>query len=493
MRGQRLFNDTLYWRKRMELYDIGLIGLAVMGQNLVLNMERNGFRVAVYNRTKTTTDAFVQEKAAGKNIKAAYSLKDLVTLLKRPRKILLMVKAGQPVDEMISQLTPFLERGDLMIDGGNSFFQDTERRSKEVESRGYLYIGTGISGGEEGALKGPSIMPGGSPEAYALIEPIVKAIAAKVNGDPCVTHIGPRGSGHYVKMIHNAIEYGDMQLIAEAYDILHRGLGQSAKELHQIFAKWNEGVLSSYLIEITADIFTVIDRETNQPLVNRIIDSAGQKGTGKWTSQNAFDLGIPIPTINAAVEARNLSVFKEERERAAKAFPLTVHHYSGDPKTFTEKVGHALYASKICSYAQGLALLQAASFEYQYHLNLAEIARIWRGGCIIRARFLDDVSRAYRENPELRNLILAPFFREALLQRQEAWRHVVETAIQLAIPVPGLSASLEYFDSYRSSRLPANLIQAQRDYFGAHTYRRIDREGIFHTEWKALALPPPRD
>jgi 6-phosphogluconate dehydrogenase len=371
-----------------------------------------------------------------------------------------------------------------MIDGGNSFFQDTERRSKEVESRGYLYIGTGISGGEEGALKGPSIMPGGSPEAYALIEPIVKAIAARVNGDPCVTHIGPRGSGHYVKMIHNAIEYGDMQLIAEAYDILHRGLGQSAKELHQIFAKWNEGPLSSYLIEITADIFTVIDRETNQPLVDTILDSAGQKGTGKWTSQNAFDLGIPIPTINAAVEARNLSVFKEERERAANAFPLTVHHYSGDPRTFTEKVGHALYASKICSYAQGLALLQAASFEYQYHLNLAEIARIWRGGCIIRARFLDDVSRAYRENPELRNLILAPFFREALLQRQEAWRHVVETAIQLAIPVPGLSASLEYFDSYRSSRLPANLIQAQRDYFGAHTYRRIDQEGIFHTEWK---------
>lgn len=468
----------------MELYDIGVIGLAVMGQNLVLNMERNGFRVAVYNRTKTTTDAFMKEKAAGKNIKAAYSLKDLVTLLKRPRKILLMVKAGLPVDEMISQLTPLLERGDLMIDGGNSFFQDTERRSREVESKGYLYTGTGISGGEEGALKGPSIMPGGSPEAYAVIESIVKAVAAKVNGDPCVTHIGPRGSGHYVKMVHNAIEYGDMQLIAEAYDILHRGLGLSVEELHQVFSRWNDGPLSSYLIEITADIFTVMDRETNQSLVDRILDSAGQKGTGKWTSQNAFDLGIPIPTINAAVEARNLSVFKEERERTAKAFPLTVHHYSGDPKTFTEKVGHALYASKICSYAQGLALLQAASFEYQYHLNLAEIARIWRGGCIIRARFLDDVSRAYRGNPELPNLILAPFFREALLQQQEAWRHVVETAIQLAIPAPAMSASLAYFDSYRSSRLPANLIQAQRDYFGAHTYRRIDREGVFHTEWK---------
>lgn len=468
----------------MELYDIGLIGLAVMGQNLVLNMERNGFKVAVYNRTKATTDAFMKENAAAKNIKAVYSLKDLVTLLKRPRKVLLMVKAGQPVDEMISQLTPLLERGDLMIDGGNSFFQDTERRSREVESKGYLYIGTGISGGEEGALKGPSIMPGGSSEAYALIESIVIAISAKVNGDPCVTHIGPRGSGHYVKMIHNAIEYGDMQLIAEAYDILHRGPGLSAEELHQVFSRWNEGALSSYLIEITSDIFRVMDRETNQPLVDRILDSAGQKGTGKWTSQNAFDLGIPIPTINAAVETRNLSVFKEERQRASRAFPLPLHSYPGDPRTLTEEVGHALYASKICSYAQGLALLQAASLEYQYQLNLAEIARIWRGGCIIRARFLDDVSRAYRENPELPNLILAPFFREALLQRQEAWRHVIETAIQLAIPVPAMSASLAYFDTYRSSRLPANLIQAQRDYFGAHTYRRVDREGIFHTEWK---------
>jgi len=468
----------------MELYDIGVIGLAVMGQNLVLNLERKGFNVIVYNRTESITNTFMKERATGKNIKAVYSLKDLVTLLKRPRKILLMVKAGQPVDEMISQLTPLLERGDLMIDGGNSFFQDTERRSKEVESKGYLYIGTGISGGEEGALKGPSIMPGCSPEAYALIESIVKAIAAKINGDPCVTHIGPRGSGHYVKMIHNAIEYGDMQLIAEAYDILYRALSLSAEELHQVFSRWNEGPLSSYLIEITSDIFTVMDRETNQPLVDRILDSAGQKGTGKWTSQNAFDLGISIPTINAAVEARNLSVFKKERERASKAFPLTVHRYSGDPKTFTENVGHALYASKICSYAQGLALLQAASFEYQYHLNLAEIARIWRGGCIIRARFLDDVSKAYRENSELPNLILAPFFREAIFQRQEAWRHVVETAIQLAIPVPGLGASLAYFDSYRSFRLPANLIQAQRDYFGAHTYQRIDREGVFHTEWK---------
>ncbi|NWF92310.1 MAG: decarboxylating NADP(+)-dependent phosphogluconate dehydrogenase [Syntrophaceae bacterium] len=468
----------------MELYDIGLIGLAVMGQNLVLNMERNGFKVAVYNRTRATTDGFIREKGAGKQIKAVYSLKDLVGLLKRPRKVFLMVKAGPPVDEMIQQLKTLLQPGDLIIDGGNSFFQDTERRSREIESEGYLYIGTGVSGGEEGALKGPSIMPGGSPEAYILIEPIMKAIAAKVNGDPCVTHIGPRGSGHYVKMIHNAIEYGDMQLIAEAYDILHRGLGLSAQELHQVFSQWNEGPLSSYLIEITSDIFALTDGETGQPLVDRILDSAGQKGTGKWASQNAFDLGIPIPTINAAVEARNLSAFKREREKASSTFPVTSLSYSGNRRTFTEETGDALYASKICSYAQGLALLRAASSEYQYDLNLAEIARIWRGGCIIRARFLDDVSRAYQEDPDLLNLILAPFFREALLQRQKAWRRVLKTAIELAVPVPAMSASLAYFDSYRSSRLPANLIQAQRDYFGAHTYRRIDREGIFHTEWK---------
>ncbi len=468
----------------MELYDVGLIGLAVMGQNLVLNMERNSFRVVVYNRTKATTETFMKEKAADKNIKAAFSLRDLVALLKRPRKVLLMVKAGPPVDEMISQLTPLLEPGDLIIDGGNSFFQDTERRSKEVESKGYLYIGTGISGGEEGALKGPSIMPGGSSEAYGLIEPTLKAIAAKVNGDPCVTHIGPRGSGHYVKMIHNAIEYGDMQLIAEAYDLLHRGVGLSAAELHQIFSRWNKGPLSSYLIEITSDIFTVKDRETNEPLVDRILDSASQKGTGKWTSQNAFDLGIPIPTINAAVEARNLSALKREREKASSAFALPSRSYSGDRVAFIEEVGAALYASKICTYAQGLALLRAASLEYRYHLNLAEIARIWRGGCIIRARFLDDVSRAYQDNPTLPSLIMAPFFREALLQRQKAWRHVIETAVHLAIPVPAVSASLAYFDSYRSPRLPANLIQAQRDYFGAHTYRRTDREGVFHTDWK---------
>ncbi len=468
----------------MELYDIGLIGLATMGQNLVLNMERNGYKVVVFNRTRTTTDAFMKSRASGKSIRAAYSLKELVTLLKKPRKILLMVKAGEPVDEMISQLMPLLEPGDLIMDGGNSFFQDTERRAEEVRSKGYLYVGMGISGGEEGALWGPSLMPGGSREGYALIEPIMKAIAAKVDGNPCVIYIGPRGSGHYVKMIHNAIEYGDMQLIAETYDLLYRGLGSSAKELHQLFSKWKEGPLSSYLIEITSDIFAATDDETGQPLVDKILDSAGQKGTGRWASQNAFELGVPIPTINAAVEARNLSAYKEEREHASKVFPQPPSSFSGNRSAFTEKVAEALYASKICSYAQGFALLRVASSHYQYGLDLAEIARIWRGGCIIRAQFLDDVSKAYRNSPHLPNLMVSPFFREALLQREKSWRHVVGTAIQLGIPVPAMSASLAYFDAYRSPRLPANLIQAQRDYFGAHTYRRIDREGIFHTEWK---------
>jgi len=468
----------------VDLYDIGLIGLAVMGQNLALNMERNGFKVVVYNRTESITHAFMKERAPGKNIEAVSSLKDMVVSIERPRKVFLMVKAGPAVDTVISQLKPLLEPGDLIIDGGNSFFQDTERRSKEVESERLHYIGIGVSGGEEGALWGPSIMPGGSPQAYALVEPIFKAIAAKVDGEPCVTHIGPGGSGHYVKMIHNGIEYGDMQLIAEAYDILHRGLGLSAEELHQIFARWNKGPLSSYLIEITADIFAVMDRETNQPLLSLILDQAEQKGTGKWMSQNAFDLCVPVPTINAAVEARILSAFKSERERTVRVFPEKRRLYSGDRKIFIDLLEDALYASKICSYAQGMALLRAASLEYHYRLNLAEIARIWRGGCIIRARFLDDVSKAYQENLELPNLILAPFFREALAQRQEGWRQVIERAIQLAIPASAMSASLAYFDAYRSARLPANLIQAQRDYFGAHTYRRLDRDGIFHTEWK---------
>jgi len=468
----------------MKRNDIALIGLAVMGQNLVLNMERNGFKVAVYNRTQSITDAFMKGISAGKKITPFYSLKDLLASLKKPRKVIIMVKAGPPVDDVISQLKKYLEPGDIIIDGGNSFFQDTERRSHELESERLQFIGTGISGGEEGALWGPSIMPGGKREAYITIEPILTAIAAKVDGEPCVTYIGPRGSGHYVKMIHNAIEYGDMQLIAEAYDILHRGLGLSIAELHQVFTRWNEGPLSSYLIEITADIFTYIDEKSGQPLIDFILDQAGQKGTGLWASHNALDLTVPIPTIQAAVEARILSALKSEREEAAKIFPQTDMTYSSNHENFIDEVGDALYASKICSYAQGMALLRVASHQYRYALNCGEISRIWQGGCIIRARFLNDIRAAYMKDPELPNLLIAPFFKDVLVERQKAWRHVVETAINLGIPMPAMNASLAYFDAYRSARLPANLIQAQRDYFGVHTYRRLDRDGIFHTEWK---------
>ncbi|MFQ5595388.1 MAG: decarboxylating NADP(+)-dependent phosphogluconate dehydrogenase, partial [Anaerolineae bacterium] len=458
----------------MGQHDIGLIGLAVMGQNLVLNMERKGFRVAVYNRTGSKTTAFVEGPAAGKNITATYEIADFVDALKKPRAIMLMVKSGWPVDAFIEKLKPHLEAGDLVIDGGNSFFRDTERRSEELAADGVQYLGVGISGGEEGALWGPSIMPGGQRGAYARVEPIYTAIAAKVDGEPCVTYLGPKGSGHYVKMVHNGIEYGDMQLIAEAYDILHRGLGLTNDELHQVFARWNEGVLSSYLVEITADIFTYIDEETGRPLVDLILDRAGQKGTGRWTSENALELGVATPTINAAVEGRIVSAFKAEREAAAGVLTGPDSAYSGDRDAFIDAVGDALYASKICSYAQGFALLRTASDEYDYGLKAGEIARIWRGGCIIRARFLDDIRAAYADAPDLPNLLLAPFFRDAVAGRQSAWRHVLQTAIDLGIPTPAMSASLAYFDSYRSARLPANLIQAQRDYFGAHTYERVD-------------------
>jgi 6-phosphogluconate dehydrogenase len=467
----------------MKLQDMGLIGLAVMGQNLVLNLERNNFGVAVYNRSEPTTRAFIEGPASGKNIKAAYTLKDLFASLKKPHVVIIMVKAGAPVDEVIAQLKPYLESGDLMMDGGNSHFRDTERRSKEMEAEGIRYMGVGISGGEEGALWGPSIMPGGPREAYDLVEPVLKSIAAKVNNEPCVTYVGPRGSGHFVKMVHNAIEYGDMQLIAEAYDMLHRGLELSEGELHEIFAQWNDGPLSSYLIEITANIFTRIDDKTKRPLVDVILDQAEQKGTGQWTLQSALELGVPIPTINAAVEARILSAYKRERTEAAKVFSIPVRTYEGDHDTFIHAVRDALYVSKICSYAQGMALLRRASEEYHYNLDYSEIARIWRGGCIIRARFLDDVRAAFKETPSLSNLLMTPFFHEEVLSRLPVWRQVVQASIGLGIPAPSMSASLAYFDSYRSSRLPANLIQAQRDYFGAHTYRRVDQEGIFHTKW----------
>lgn len=463
--------------------DIGLIGLAVMGQNLALNMERNGYRVAVFNRTQATTASFMERRASGKKIVAAHSPKELLKGLKKPRVVVLMVKAGPAIDEVIGDLRPFLEPGDLLMDGGNSHFQDTERRFQELSSQGIRYLGVGISGGEEGALWGPSIMPGGDPEAYRLVQSLFEAIAAKVDGEPCVTYIGPRGSGHYVKMIHNAIEYGDMELIAESYDLLHRGLGLEAEELRDVFSKWNEGPLSSYLIEITAEIFKRVDTETGRPLVDLILDRAQQKGTGRWTSQNAFDLGVPTPTLTAAVEARMLSARKAERLKASTILGGPEITFHGDRPALIPALEKALYASKICSYAQGMALLKSASDAYGYNLKLDSIARIWRGGCIIRAKFLDHIRTAFRDDPDLPNLLVAPFFREALLASQEAWRQVLEAAIRLAIPTPAMSASLAYFDAYRSARLPANLIQAQRDFFGAHTYERIDREGIFHTDW----------
>ncbi len=468
----------------MGKQQFGLIGLAVMGENLALNIEQHGFSVAVYNRTAEKTTAFAQGRAAGKNIRPTYSIPELVQTLETPRRIMLMVQAGAPVDDVIYQLKPHLEKGDLIIDGGNSFFQDTERRARDLEALGLLFIGTGISGGEEGALHGPSIMPGGRKEAYQLVEPIFTAIAARADGEPCVTYIGPRGAGHYVKMVHNGIEYGDMQLIAESYDILKRALNLSASELHAIFSEWNQGELSSYLVQITADIFNKMDGETGRPLVELILDEAQQKGTGKWTSQNALDLGAPTPTINAAVESRIISAYKKERVAASKILSGPAGRYRGDRQKLIDSVKAALYASKICSYAQGMAMLRAASQEYGYDLPLADIARIWRAGCIIRARFLGKISAAFQRKPGLPNLLVDPEFQEAVNSRQEAWRFAIRTAVGLGIPCLAMSASLAYYDAYRSERLPANLTQAQRDYFGAHTYRRVDKEGVFHTEWQ---------
>ncbi len=467
----------------MAKYDIGLIGLAVMGQNLVLNMERNGFAVAVYNRTTSKAEAFVAAHP-GKRLYLARTLEELVEALQRPRKIMIMVQAGRPVDLVIEALKPLLEPGDVIIDGGNSFFLDTERRARELAQGGIRYLGAGVSGGEEGALLGPSIMPGGDREAYELVEPIFTAIAAKAkDGAPCVTYIGPGGAGHYVKMVHNGIEYGNMQLIAETYDIMRTALGMSPAEMAPIFAEWNRGELSSFLIEITADILARVDEETGQPMVDVILDKAGQKGTGKWTSQNALDLGVATPTIDAAVEARILSAYKDERVAAAQLIPQPQRDYQGDRESLIQALRAALYASQVCSYAQGMALLRTASQEYDYNLNLSEIAAIWRAGCIIRADFLDDMRAAFDADPDLANLLVAPKFRDDLVAREAQWRQVVTTAVDLAIPTPATSASLAYFDGYRSARLPANLIQAQRDYFGAHTYERVDQPGVFHTEW----------
>jgi len=464
----------------------GLIGLAVMGENLALNVERNGFPVTVYNRTTAKTDEFMATRAKGKNFKAARTIEEFVKFLDRPRKILVMVKAGKPVDAVIDQLKPLLEEGDTIIDGGNSLYEDTERRTQDLEAKKLGFVGMGVSGGEEGALNGPSLMPGGTPAAYKELEPIFTKIAAQVDDGPCVTFIGPGGAGHYVKMAHNGIEYGDMQLIAEAYDLLKNALGLDRKQLHEVFAEWNTtDELNSFLIEITADIFPQIDPDTNKPLLDLILDAAGQKGTGRWTVVSALELGVTLPTITAAVNARVMSSIKDERVTASQELTGPTGKYDGDVKAFINKIRDALYCSKICSYAQGMALLAKASSEYNYNLNLSEISRIWKGGCIIRAGFLDKIKVAFNENPQLANLLLAPEFKQTILDRQGAWRDVLATASQLGIPVPAFSASLDYFDSYRRASLPQNLTQAQRDYFGAHTYERIDkpRGEFFHTQW----------
>ncbi|MFM5888486.1 MAG: NADP-dependent phosphogluconate dehydrogenase [Dolichospermum sp.] len=472
----------------MTLQSFGVIGLAVMGENIALNVERNGFPIAVYNRSREKTDAFMAYRAQGRNVRAAFSLEQFVASLERPRKILVMVQAGKPVDAVIQQLKPLLQEGDIIIDGGNSWFEDTERRTQELEPTGLRYIGMGVSGGEEGALNGPSLMPGGTKSSYEYLSPIFNKIAAQVDDGPCVTYIGPGGSGHYVKMVHNGIEYGDMQLIAEAYDLLKNVAGLNAAQLHEVFSQWNTtDELNSFLIEITANIFPYVDPETKIPLVDLIVDAAGQKGTGRWTVQTALELGVAIPTITAAVNSRILSSIRDERIAASKQITGPNAKYGGDIGAFVNMVRDALYCSKICSYAQGMALLSTASKTYNWELNLGEMARIWKGGCIIRAGFLNKIKKAFDENPALPNLLLAPEFKQTILDRQAAWREVIVTAAKLGIPVPAFSASLDYFDSYRRERLPQNLTQAQRDYFGAHTYKRTDKEGTFHTEWVPIA------
>ncbi|TMV46117.1 NADP-dependent phosphogluconate dehydrogenase [Paenibacillus mesophilus] len=468
----------------MSKQQIGVVGLAVMGKNLALNIESRGFTVSVFNRSREKTDDLIANEAKGKNLVPTYTAEEFVQSLERPRKILLMVMAGKPTDDTISQLLPLLEEGDILIDGGNAYFPDTQRRNKELEARGIRFIGTGVSGGEEGALKGPSIMPGGQEDAYKLVEPILTAISAKVNGDPCCTYIGPDGAGHYVKMVHNGIEYGDMQLICEAYQLLKDVLGLSTEELHEIFSEWNKGELDSYLIEITADIFKKVDPDTGKPMVDVILDKAGQKGTGKWTSQSALDLGVPLSIITESVFARMLSAIKDERVQASKLLkgPQNVPA-APDKAAFVEAVRKALYASKICSYAQGFAQMRAASDEYNWNLSYGNIAMIFRGGCIIRARFLQNIKDAYDREPGLRNLLLDPYFKEVVESYQDAWRQVVSVAVSRGIPAPCFASALAYYDSYRSERLPANLLQAQRDYFGAHTFQRVDKEGTFHFHW----------
>lgn len=486
--------------------DFGLIGLAVMGENLALNVESRGFRIAVFNRTVEKVDELMAGRAKGKNFVGCHSIKELVASLKRPRKVMMLVKAGPAVDDLIEQLLPFLEPGDCIIDGGNEFYENTERRTKYIEDKGLLYVGTGVSGGEEGALKGPSMMPGGSVAAWPLVKPIFQAIAAKVGPKediPCCEWVGPRGAGHYVKMVHNGIEYGDMQLICEAYQLLRDVAGLNNDEIYEVFAEWNRGELQSYLIEITRDIFSAKDDQPGGSghLVDKILDVAGAKGTGKWMSQLALDLGVPSTLVTTAVYARALSAAKEARVRASKVLsgPSSsdnptlggpISQLIGNKKEFVEAVRLALYASKICSYAQGFVQLQAASAEHKWNLNYGDCALLWRGGCIIRAQFLDRIKEAFDKEPNLENLLLFPYFKEIIDKSQASWRRVLIAATHLGVPAPAFSTALGYYDSYRRERLPANLLQAQRDYFGAHTYQRVDRPGTFHSEWLDLRKQP---
>ncbi len=467
---------------------IGMIGLGVMGENLARNIERNGYSIAVWNREKEKVNAFV-ERLEGHDVVGAHTPEEFVKSLERPRKAILLVKAGDPVDWTVDQIKPFLEEGDIIIDGGNSYFVDTERREKDLKAQGLNFIGSGVSGGEKGALWGPSLMPGGDKSAYEQIRPIWEAISAKVNGEPCVTYIGPGGAGHFVKMVHNGIEYGDMQLIAEAYDIMRRVLGMSADEMADVFDEWNGGDLESFLIEITAQILRVKDPETNKPLVDLVLDKAGQKGTGKWTSAVALDLGVISPTIDSAVDTRNLSARKEERVEASKEIKgPSGTGYGGDKKAMIAAIRDALYASKICSYAQGMNLIRAGSENWKWGINLGECARIWRGGCIIRAQFLDKIKQAYERRQDLPNLLLDSEFKEYVEKAQSNWRLAVTTAMQVGVPVPGMAASISYFDTYRTADLPLNLTQAQRDFFGSHTYERTDKPdgGFVHSEWEEM-------
>jgi 6-phosphogluconate dehydrogenase len=465
--------------------DIGLIGLAVMGQNLVLNMNDHGFRVAVFNRTVSKVDEFLKGSAKNTDVIGTHSLEEFFKVLKRPRKVMFMVKAGTPVDDLIAECLPFLEKGDIVIDGGNSHYPDTERRNEFLKEKGILFIGTGISGGEEGARHGPSIMPGGNPDAWPAVKPIFQAIAAKADdGIPCCDWVGNGGAGHYVKMVHNGIEYGDMQLICEAYYLMKILLGLNADDLQKVFAEWNKGVLDSYLIDITSQIFGFRDKD-GKPLLDKILDVAGQKGTGKWTGISALDLGVPVTLIGEAVFARCLSALKDERVKTSAFYPHSPAKFSGDKKALIEEIRQALYASKIISYAQGFMLMRDAAQEMKWKLDYGSIALMWRAGCIIRSRFLNDIKKAFANQPQLMSLLLDPFFKQALLGCEKGWRHVVAEAAQSAVPTPCISTGLAFFDGIRTERLPANLLQAQRDFFGAHTYERVDqpRGKFFHTDW----------